>query len=77
MEQMPIFAPEKVGFQEAIAVRDVGVGGSNPLTPTSLSPIFPEGLQPIPIVTENPSKSSTETGPFRMHSRTRARNSEL
>ncbi|MDH6294703.1 hypothetical protein M2315_001149 [Agrobacterium fabrum] len=24
MEHMPISAPEKVGFQEAIAVRDVG-----------------------------------------------------
>jgi len=35
MEQMSMSAPEKVGFQEAIAVRDVGVGGSNPLTPTS------------------------------------------
>lgn len=30
MEHMPIPAPEKVGFQEAIAVRDVGVLSSCP-----------------------------------------------
>ncbi len=60
MEHMPISAPEKVGFQEAIAVRDVGVGGSNPLTPTSLKPNSYSGLQLIPKIPR--SKSRTETG---------------
>lgn len=54
MEHMPISAPEKVGFQEAIAVRDVGVGGSNPLTPTSGKPNNYNGLLLIPILPENP-----------------------
>jgi hypothetical protein len=31
---MDVAGPQEVGFREAIAVRDVGVGGSNPLTST-------------------------------------------